>query len=642
MLKFPLSIKQKIALSSAIIALTVAAIVGLTATWNAGKVIETRMLASELPAKVQQIRNAIDRDIGILKAVARQIATNPYVLEWSAKGSRENEEVLLALLKTIAKDHQLATASFADRQTANYWNQDGFLRTLNHQQDGWFYAFTGSNQAELLSIFMEPSGETKLFVNFQQVDGRGLAGLAKSMDDMVSMLNQYRIEQSGFVFITDGQGQVKLHPDKSLVEKTTLTSLFDESTQRQLLATGDVNTLRVDKDGEAFVLASSHIPAMGWYVVAQVPEHEVLAELNNAAWSILLWTLLVAALATVAGVILARTISKPLTAVADLFTQLGEGEGNLGYRMPEKGQPEISQMAGGFNRFIEKIQQTVIRVNQSSHALKEAADNTQKESAQSLKQMELQRQRVDEIAQAINDINNSIADVAANAAKAADLANESQKQSHHGSEITHATKTTMDNLDQDIQQVAEQIQRVASDTQSISSILDVINGISEQTNLLALNAAIESARAGEHGRGFAVVADEVRQLARRTAESTAQIQTMIGNLQDSTNSVVRSMENSRSQFSETAQRMGQVALALEQVDSCIEQMHEVNLSVAAASEEQAATTGTVSSNVSSIREVTEHSLEASRRLALASESLKKVSSDLDGLMRQFNLGTSGR
>ena len=105
-------------------------------------------------------------------------------------------------------------------------------------------------------------------------------------------------------------------------------------------------------------------------------------------------------------------------------------------------------------------------------------------------------------------------------------------------ENTIAAVSRLDNQNND---VMEQLRSLQKDTENIGSILEVIKSVADQTNLLALNAAIEAARAGEHGRGFAVVADEVRSLARRTQDSTTEIESLIGNLVTSADNSVQKM-----------------------------------------------------------------------------------------------------
>ena len=99
----------------------------------------------------------------------------------------------------------------------------------------------------------------KLFVNFQQLDGRGLAGLAKSLDSMVSMLANFRIGDSGFVFMTDGSGKVKLHPDAARIDRDNLTQLASGSSTN-LLNKQPFAATHAEVDGQPVILASSYIP----------------------------------------------------------------------------------------------------------------------------------------------------------------------------------------------------------------------------------------------------------------------------------------------------------------------------------------------------------------------------------------------
>lgn len=133
-------IPQKITLLGICIALLVAALIGLTSIYSAKKIIEQRMIGSELPSKVQAINNYISIEINQLKNAAQQISSNRFILNWAASNDT-NDEVLIEELKRVQRQYNLATASWANRESAQYWNQDGFLRILNNQQDAWFYNF---------------------------------------------------------------------------------------------------------------------------------------------------------------------------------------------------------------------------------------------------------------------------------------------------------------------------------------------------------------------------------------------------------------------------------------------------------------------------------------------------------------------
>ncbi|KAF7778135.1 methyl-accepting chemotaxis protein [Pseudoalteromonas marina] len=629
-----LSITQKITALGSGIAIFVAALIGITSLYSSEDIIEQRMIESELPGKLQTISNHIGGEINMLIGAAEQLSSNEFILQWSQ--TNNNDALLLKELNRLVEQYDLATASWANRNTAQYWNQDGFLRVLkNDEADGWFFAFKESRKPYSISIYQESVNDVKMFINHQQVNGKGLAGLAKSITDMQKLLQQFKIEQTGFVFIADKSGLIQLHKDSNKVAKANIDSVYEANISNQILSSNGFKLKEIDLDGQATLVAATPIENTDLFIVAQVPKSEVFASVSTLQWQIFTFTLIIALIASLISYLLARSLSSPLFKMGELFSRLGSGDANLAYRLPESSQAELNNLSAGFNQFISKIEVAIGQVATESHDIKRSSDHVFEQAKRNSQAIDSQKEQTISVAAAINQMGATVQEIAQSAANAAKLTDSSRENTMQSHNQVMQSQATISALASDIDGITEQVSLLSKKTVDIASIIDAIRSISEQTNLLALNAAIESARAGEHGRGFAVVADEVRALANRTSQSTNEIQSMIEELTQISDDVVKDISQSKDKAQQSVGAMQNSVELLDVISETSNQINDMATLIATATEQQSNVVADVGRNIEQISEISDNAMSEQMNTEQAIRDLASSAQTLDALVATF-------
>ncbi len=385
-----------------------------------------------------------------------------------------------------------------------------------------------------------------------------------------------------------------------------------------------------------------------WGVLLDIPEKVLVGpaetlkgqlDERNAAGTLV--ELSLGLLAAVVGLLLvwlmARSVTRPILAVAHMLEDIASGEGDLTRRLTYDKRDELGRLAGWFNRFLDKLQPVIAEVKRSVQDARGTADQSAAIATQTSAGMEQQYRQVDQVATASHEMSATAQDVARSAAQAAQAARDADQATRQGLTVIDQTTTSIGHLAADMSEAMVQVEGLAANSEKIGSVLEVIRAIAEQTNLLALNAAIEAARAGEAGRGFAVVADEVRNLARRTQESVEETRQVIEQLQNGTQEVVTSMGNSHRQAQGSVEQVSQAVTVLRQIGDAVTVITDMNLQIASAAEEQSAVAEEINSNVATIRDVTESLSGQANESARVSQSLNSLANQQQGLMDQFRV-----
>jgi len=343
-----------------------------------------------------------------------------------------------------------------------------------------------------------------------------------------------------------------------------------------------------------------------------------------------------AALATVGlAMLLTRSIVRPLNEALSAAESVAQGD--LTRPIATHGNDEVTRLLKALATMQQNLRETLQAISGSATQLATAADELNAVTLDSTQGLQQQNNEIEQAATAVNEMTIAVEEVARNAVSTSDATRQSSESAHLGQERVSETASAISALATDVQHTGELVQALANQSQDIGKVLDVIRAIAEQTNLLALNAAIEAARAGESGRGFAVVADEVRALAHRTQQSTQEIEQMVQGMRNGSSLALESMNASASRAAETLVMAERAGDALQTITASVHEIHERNLVIASAAEEQAQVAREVDRNLVNIRDLSVRSATGADQTSASSHELSKLANALQGMVQRFRV-----
>lgn len=436
------------------------------------------------------------------------------------------------------------------------------------------------------------------------------------LDELSSNITQTKLGKTGYPFVTDKKGIFIAHPKPELIFKTDMTQTSGMEEAARHILTNEIGVLDYTFQGVDKIAGFALVKSTGWRVCITQDRDEFL-ETSRHIRSLILIVGVIAFIVVLGGVLwfvkglMGQLGGEPLE-IARIADSISTGDLTIQFTGDTEKltgvYASMKQMARNLTNMLKEITDGVQTLTSSSTELSAISEQMASNSEDTSEKANSVAAASEEMTVNMNGVAAATEQAAANIQTVVAATEEmSSTISEIAANTSKGSQTTI-NAVKKAEEVSTKVNLLGEAASQISRVTETIADISEQTNLLALNATIEAARAGEAGKGFAVVAAEIKALAHQTAEATEEIGHRIGEVQTST---------------------GESVTAINEIVNVINEINTIVTSVAAAIEEQTATTQEISNNVSQaglgVQEVNENINQASVVTREVSQNIQQVS-----------------
>ncbi|KAB0504939.1 chemotaxis protein [Pseudomonas lini] len=552
----------------------------------------------------------------------------------------ESDKKVFALLQDLGNSHPAYAYAILGTAAGGYvsWPDDAKLNNYDPRQRPWYKAAQAKPGKPFRTEAYYWAQDDATYVStVRTIDNKlgtngGVVSIDVTLKQLTEIVKQIKLGETGYLMLVENTGKVLVDPKQPEHNFKALNSLGDGYAQ---LAKAGKGLVEVELNGERYMANVWPSEQLGWTFIGLIKQTDVMSSATQLTWLIAIIAAVLAVFFAIVGASFASLIVRPIRSVASGLEGIAQGEGDLTKNLQIRGSDETAQLANWFNQFLAAIRNLIQSIGGAATKILATSQSSTQVSSDMAEAAGRQREAVDMVSTAFHEMVATANEVARSCSQAAESADSGQRQAREGQQQIDAAVSSVDRLSQEIEQSAQSMQQLERDSNDIQSILGTIRSIAEQTNLLALNAAIEAARAGEQGRGFAVVADEVRALAKRTADSTAEIDGLLGNLAKRTSQVTQQMHASLEVSQQSVTRIGEARSSFGQIRESVDVIRDMNTQIATAAEEQHQVAEDINRHISQIHGDAQLVAELANSARLDSQSLAGLSNELDGLVRRF-------
>lgn len=460
---------------------------------------------------------------------------------------------------------------------------------------------------------------------------KGVFVVSVSLKNLTELVKSIKLGESGYVMLIE-DGVVLVDPRDAA---HGFKPLKDLGAPYAHLADTPQGSTEVVIDGVRYMANIWTSPGLGWRYIGLIEQREVMAEATRMTY---LTAIIVGVLVLIFGLIAAafsNVIVKPIGQVSTGLQSIAEGEGDLRHELQVQGKDETAELAGWFNKFLAAIRQLIQHIGAASANLHNASKVNSEVAHNMNEAAGRQREAVELVSTAFNEMVATANEVARSCSGAAESAENGHRRVAEGKQQIEVTTDNVNRLGRRLTESSEAMAELEAGSRSINQIIGTIRAIAEQTNLLALNAAIEAARAGDQGRGFAVVADEVRALAKRTSDSTGEIEQLLGTLGSKTEEVTQKMGSCLDLSRASVASIESARDSFEGIQTSVNEIRDQNLQISAAAEEQHSVAEEINRHIQQIYDEARLVESLANSAQDDSGRLSDLSDELNGLVGRF-------